>query len=388
MDRSIKNAIHLGNSFVAWQSPYGSPDPTKCPYRTPGDFKVFHLHSVSLMARALYRLYDATQIYEYKVAADRYAVFMMNAVHNRSTESHLANSGFHRDRFISYAWVIGKALSPCYEWFAQNNAHENPYEVKAYALYQWLQEHRRDDSYFGVGYPVEGVSEDAQFSCDLGEVGSGLVGFYAASGHEPALNDAKNLARFFLTEWEQDSGKGVWSSQLGTWLVGPWSATGAEHMTDQVYSQTAWGFSAQVVGEFLLRLYEYADPDLQKDIAEKCNSTLRWCIDQCQFEDGAHGMFGRDDKWVGMTAAAILLYVDLKRTGAICPQTEAEYMPQLQKAWRWLVDNTQTDTMPGDGYIKVQGTTTKSPLENIVWMLAWTVEALVLGRAFFEQEEQ
>src|SRR5687767_10575258 len=41
---TLKNAIYLGDKFVSWQSPYGGPDPKKCPYRTPGKFDAFHMH--------------------------------------------------------------------------------------------------------------------------------------------------------------------------------------------------------------------------------------------------------------------------------------------------------------------------------------------------------
>lgn len=62
-----------------------------------------------------------------------------------------------------------------------------------------MQKHRRDEGYFGVGCPI-GKNPDAQFSCDLGEVGSGLVEFYQATRLPEVLRDAVGLAKYFLTD--------------------------------------------------------------------------------------------------------------------------------------------------------------------------------------------
>lgn len=381
----LRGAVALGNRFVLWQSASGAPDRVKCPYRSGGKFTAYHLHGVGPAVRALYRLYDETGIDDYKHAADRYGVFLMNTMHDPLTPytNRIEIDGTQRV-LLSSAWMYGKALSPCYEWFCRNNPGEDAFELKAYALYRWLQRHRRDDSYFGVGYPV-GDRPDAQFSCDLGEVGSGLVGFFNASGHEPARRDALGLARYFLTDYEKGSGRGVWSPKLGVWLVGPWPGGGAEHFTDQVYNATGWGWSCLVVGEFLLALRRVTDDaELRAQIDAKCTCAFRWCIDQCQFDDGAHGMFGRDDKWVGMGAAAVLLYAALKAQGAIAGQIDDAYRPRIKKSWDWLLENTQPDHYPADGYLRVTGKTSKKPLENLFWLMAWTVEALLEGGRLFE----
>src|SRR5262245_32603060 len=79
---TLNSAIFLGEKFVRWQTPYGAPDPEKCPYRTPGKFDAFHMHGSGPMTRALYRLYDVTKNEKYKAAADRYALFLINALHD------------------------------------------------------------------------------------------------------------------------------------------------------------------------------------------------------------------------------------------------------------------------------------------------------------------
>jgi hypothetical protein len=339
------------------------------------------------MTRALYRLFDRTGISEFKGAADRYAVFQMNTVRD-SGEPHSDEEALHGSwrNLLSRAWVYGKSLSPCYEGFRLHNPDEDAFDIKAYSIYRWLQKYRRPDSYFGIGYSSGSGTgaPDGQFSCDLGEVGYGLVGFYNVSRYRPALEDAIGLARYFLTEWKPGSGEGIWSSQLGMWLVGPWSGTGGEHFTGQLHDQSAWVWSAYVDGDYLLRLRGFVtDAALRVAIDDRAAQALRWCMDACQFEDGALGMFGRDDKWAGMAAASLLLYIALKRAGSLPEQVDRVYRPRVEKTWRWLVDNTHPGAYPNDGYIRVKGTTTKKPPENIVWAMAWTVEALVEGEAMF-----
>src|SRR5215510_16560331 len=111
----LKNAIFLGDKFVRWQAPYGGPDPKKCPYRTPGKFDAYHLHGCGPMARALYRLYRATNNDKYKAAADGYALFLINALHDPPTPftNTLVIDGAKRTS-LSSSWMYGKALAPCY----------------------------------------------------------------------------------------------------------------------------------------------------------------------------------------------------------------------------------------------------------------------------------
>jgi hypothetical protein len=382
---ALRNATMLGDRMVAWQSPYGATDLEKCPHRSPtGTPTIAVVQGIGPQVRALYQLYEATGAEKYKHAADRYAVFVISTIHDPPTP--LTNKividgmSLHTN---SSAWVYGKSLSPCYEWFVANNPHEDLLNLKAHSIYRWLQRHRRDDSYFGVGY-TNGDYEDAQFSCDLGEVGTGLVGFYKTSKHEPALQDALGLSKYFLTEHQQGSAKGVWSSDVGTWLVGPWPGGGAEHFTMQQYDQTGWGWSCLVVGEFLLELRPYVQDDVvRQSIDDKCVKAFCWCIDNCQFEDGAHGMFGRDDKWVGQTAAAILLYGKLVDAKLIPESIEATYRPKVERSWQWLLSHTGPETYPADGYIKVNGSTTTKPPENLMWMMSWTIEALLSGQRLF-----
>jgi len=374
---ALQSAVEFGNRFVLWQSPYGSVDPVVCPYRTPGRLST-GIQGLGPGVRALYKLYQATNESIYKAAADRYASYVINIVVDPPTpysNKFVVDGQAHTS--LSAAWMYGKALAPCFEWFTSMNPQEGAYDQKAYAMYRWLQRHRRPDSYFGVGYPA-GKYPDAQFSCDLGEVGTGLMGFYKVTHHRPALEDALGLAKFFLTDHQEGSGQGVWSPELGVWLVGPWPGGEAEHFTTQQYNTSGWVWSALVDGEFLLRLREETnDAALKAKIDDKCVKALRWCVDSCQFDDGALGMFGRDDKWVGLNAAVVLLYLRLKDANAMPADVDAQYRPKIEKAWKWLLAHTSRETYPPDGYIRVTGKTSTKPPENLMWLMAWTIEALL-----------
>ena len=389
VSQAMRNALWLGDEFVLWQSPYGSTDPVKCPYRShwlavTGFFEPYNLHPITPAAQALYRLYEFTGVENYKVAADRYATFLMNVVHDPLTPyTNLMTLNGERHDLFSSSWQYGKALW-CYELFCRHNPREDAFELKAYAIYRWLQVHRRPEGYFGVGYPC-GKMPDCQDACDLAEVGNGLVSFFEVSHHKPALDDALGLSRFYLTEWEEGSGRGNWSPRLGGWVVSPWPGTGAENFTDQQFNKVTYGWIAYLASLYLLRLRPYVqDTQTRADLEDKCVKAFRWCYDACQFEDGAHGMFGRDDKWMGMTAAALLLYLELKATNVLPAEVEAAYRSRVEKSWRWLLENTQQDTFPADGYIRVNGTTTKKPLENLFWAMCWTVLALLGGDEFFK----
>lgn len=380
----LDNAIFLGDKFVDWQAPYGGPDPAKCPYRTPVAFDAYHMHGCGPMTRSLYRLFEATGNDKYKTAADRYALFLINALHDPPTPfaNTIEINGVRRTS-LSSSWMYGKALAPCYEEFRKHNPQEDFLERKALTLYRWLQQHRRDDSYFGVGYPSPAGAPDMQNSCDLGEVGYGLMGYYDISQRPEVLQDAVGLARWFLADYVAGSGAGIWHPQLGVWLVSPWKGDG-EHTTGQPINEFGWGWSAYIDSEFLLRLRTKIDDEKMKaDIAAKSVQALRWCLDACQFDDGAHGMLERDDKWVGMTAAAVLLYETVVRYDALSASDRAELHRRIEKSWRWLVGHTSPDTFPEDGYIRVTGKTKKSPLENLTWMMAWTCEALLAGPRVF-----
>ena len=136
--QSLRNAVEFGNRFVLWQSPYGSVDPVVCSYRSPGR-DATGIQAIGPPVRALYRLFQATGEAQYKAAADRYATYLMNTLHDPPNPygSRVEING-HSVHSLSAAWMYGKALSPCFEWFSVMNPREGAYDQKAYWMYKWL----------------------------------------------------------------------------------------------------------------------------------------------------------------------------------------------------------------------------------------------------------
>ncbi len=78
-----------------------------------------------------------------------------------------------------------------------------------------------------------------------------------------------------------------------------------------------------------------------------------------------------------MAAAAILAYDDVRRAGWLDTATEREFGPRVRAAADWLIANATDEFIDQGGYRAVTGRSTPWPPENTVWLLAWTVEALV-----------
>jgi len=93
--------------------------------------------------------------------------------------------------------------------------------------------------------------------------------------------------------------------------------------------------------------------------------------------DGAIGMHTLDDIWVRMNAAALLAYDDIRKAGWVDGTFARSLEPTVAKAKQWLLDNATEEIIDQGGYRKVTGRTTLTPPENLIWLLAWTIEALL-----------
>jgi hypothetical protein len=130
----------------------------------------------------------------------------------------------------------------------------------------------------------------------------------------------------------------------------------------------------------LARLHDCVeDENLKSLIRDRCVTSLRWTLDACQFEDGAIGMTGRDDKWLGMTGTAVMQYVELSRRLWIDEDAHRVYYPKTLRALAWLREMSSTEMYPRDGYVSVTGRTIPWPGWNIVWLMALTAEGLMCG---------
>ena len=94
---------------------------------------------------------------------------------------------------------------------------------------------------------------------------------------------------------------GTWHEKLGSWVIGPSHFSGFES-TDVHADEAGWVFSTNTCIDFLTRLHRH-HPD--ERYVDRCVNAAAWTFRECQFDDGAVGMCGRDDKWLGFTGAAI-----------------------------------------------------------------------------------
>lgn len=361
----------LANAMVDWQTTYGRPDPARCPFVTPSPAISTHLHSPTFLAFALYRAFELTGEAAYKAAADRYVTFYLACLRHPPTD------GMRLD-IPSYPFQYGMGLAG-FGAFRDQNPSEALLDGKADAIFQWLLQFRWEEgSYFRNGYGSErhGVI-DSGYSDDNLHMGRGLVAYFRQSGRPEVLAEAEGLASYYLTEVEPGTFQGCWSSSLGTWVVSPMALDGFEHFRGQRSCDMGWGFSNTGIIDFLTQLAAVTTrPALKSAIAERCALAMQWAFDACQFEDGACGMRGRDDKWLGMTAGAILSFLRTRDAGYLSPELEAEYRLKAKRAAEWLLNHITPQTAREGGYFQETGQSEPRPPENLAWMLGWTLEAL------------
>jgi len=371
MSSSLENARWLADQIVAWQSASGGIDVRKCVYHahTPLGKPSAYGQDIPWLARALYRAYDATLDSRYKDAADRYSVYFIATMYSSAP-----------------TFALGDALDPCLSEYRRHNPHEDSLDDKARTLRDWILGNRTENgNYFDVGYCWQDEAgeyiqgSDAAFSNDLSDVGRGLLFYGSFFDDKETLGHAVELARYFTREHVPGTLEGVWSSPLGTWVIGPRPAKGFENVKE--FSDAAgWGWTSYYASHYLMRLHDVIDDDeLKARIKDCCVSSMRWAFDACQFEDGALGMSGRDDKWLGMTGLAILLHRELRAKGWLAGETAREYGPKVSRAFEWLLSRSGPETFPADGYVAVTGATRPEPAWNTSWMIAIVLEALLVG---------
>ena len=367
---------HICDQFVYWQAPAGGFDVEVCPYHrdTPFGKPSAFGQDIHWVIRSLYAAYDLLHDHKYKVAADRYAIFFIACLCDETP-----------------AWALGAALDPCFTLYRQYNPEDVSLEhlwvglSKAKDLYRWLLGHRTDEpNYFNCGYPWSSAhpDEDVGFGADLCEVGRGVVGYHKFFRDEDALQDAQGLARYFLSEFESGTMNGIWSSELGTWLIGPRHCTGFENLIGVYADEAGWSWLSYFASIFLLRLHDSINDETFRDtIRSRCLASLRWVFDCCQFSDGSVGMCGQDDKWLGMTATAILQYLELYQRGLIDLETHQTYYPKAMQALMWLREMSDPMRFPPDGYILVTSKSKPWPGWNTTTMMAHIAEGLMNGPA-------
>ena len=225
----------IADRFVEWQTPYGLPDPDRCPFVTQGKCISTKFHSPTFMAIGLYRAHAATNEPAYKAAADRYITFYLSCMRQPPVGGQLQD-------YPSYPYQCGMALAG-YEPFRQHNPHEDFMDAKA-ALYEWLSLWKwPEGSYYrnSYGSARHGV-EDSANSDNNAHMGRGLMGYYGVSARRDVLYDAEGLARYYLTEAREGSYDGCWSSALGPGSSRPRSSTASSPFVGRSPLRWAGGF--------------------------------------------------------------------------------------------------------------------------------------------------
>ena len=347
----------LADKFVEWQNPYGRLDPGRCRVADGGVRVISH----SFIGISLYRAYAATKIPAYKAAADRYVLFYM---------------GWMREPEHVHSAHYGLALA-AYREFRRHNPKERLFDARAASLFEYALEFRwNEGSYFRNGY-AGGEMQDAANSNDNCEMGRGLIAYFELTKDPKVLAEAEGLAKYFTTQVKPGTYRGCWSSELGTWVVAPTDNDRFEHFEKTPASRTGWGFSSVDTIEYLVDLAAATeDEKLKSDIARVCSTSMKWQFDACQFDDGACGMSGRDDKWWGMTAGAVLSFLRTRDVGFLSAEDIARYRPRAQAARDWLVKNATDETLNSGGYLRVTGKS-HPKLDNQAWIFGWCLDALL-----------
>lgn len=281
-------------------------------------------------------------------------------------------------------WALGNAL----ESMGLHHGYHggtSPYFARVKEIVGWLRRrkievHLPDGTVYGhfpCGYGVLGA-KDAGWTNDLSMAGAGLVWAYEMTGDEAILADAVAFANYFIKPWRAMAlGKngywecGAWREKQGCWVIGPAHYAGFES-TDLFGDESSWMFSNLTCVDFLMRLHRHRPDSLYVD---RCVKAAQWSFRECQFEDGALGMCGRDDKWLGFTAAAVQMVTMVEpylRPGA----ERAALIGGAQRAKAYLDRGLRNADINKHGVEWVARTTSIDPLVNVgmTWafsLLGW-----------------
>ena len=391
---------HLSGSLTS----YGRPDPKRTALATGGTPLALvagaPLHSPGIMAQTLYTAGRALDESRYTASANLCMLWMLGVVRDpfggrwdaytdMVAASQLKRTGkVNRDQLthiISRTALIGIALDAVCRGFMVQYPHDTSFHSKAAALFDWLQGHRTDRGpYFKIGYTPSGLEGrgdvDGAFSSDLAWVGRGLASYYAVSERQEVLDDLLGLTRHYLTSHRENSDDGCFDEEVGSWVICPWALEiDAEHFEHKARADRLfWGFSNRDAMDFIVRVYAWVeDCHTRALIRDRSVKAMKWAFDQCQHDDGAVGMMGRDDGFTGMAGAAILNFLDCRASGMLGQAEMSRYGQKAQEAMDWICSWSPIDIVEKAGHQPINSGLTLKPPENLAWMLAWTVDALL-----------
>jgi hypothetical protein len=361
------------DAFLAECMPAGGIDARRSPWQVagrgaavggtmfPGGVDVRY---VRYSVEAFYRLADLTGEERYAYTADAQARFLARCVR----EGHPS-------------WAYGTGLEAVGLFHARHAAGTELLDEAA-RIVSWARSRKvlivtRDNvaySHFPCGY---GVLEalDAGWTNDLSILGSGLVRAAESLGDPAVLRDAASFAEFFLQPWRRDAlgpdgfwQCGTWREDLSSWVVGPSDYSGFES-TDARADDVSWIFSALTCTDFLCRLHALTG---EARCLARCRDALAWSLGTARFEDGAVGICGRDDKWLGAAGAAISQVK--AASGAMCrDRVSARALAErAAPTVRYLLSRLPSAKLEEHGVEWVRRATSTDPLVNVamLWLFA------------------
>lgn len=374
----LEGVRRILQAFIAEGAADGGIDPAKSPWQAPGRGHAggtmfprgVDVRYLRFLVEDLYRLALLTGERAYHEVADARVRFVAGCM-----------------RPDHPTWALGNALEMIGVYHAFNEPDEELSE-DIHRIIVWLRERRVHITtvdgvtfgHFPCGYGTPGA-KDAGWTNDLSMAGSGLVLACEVTGDASLLEDAISFAEYFVQPWRPDAlgadgywHCGTWREDLGSWVVGPPHFSGFES-TDAYGDEVSWVFSTMTCTDYLTRLYRH-HPDPR--YLDRCLKAAQWTFRECQFPDGAVGMCGRDDKWLGHTGNAISQVAMLQ---ALLPGDEtAPLRLPAARTWDYLTSQLVTAPIEDHGVEFVTRQSSIDPLVNVGMLWASAVLGWLNGR--------
>ncbi len=291
-------------------------------------------------------------------------------------------------------WALGNALE-MFGIFSKEHKRDKTLVPAAKKLIEVLRSKRVEVTtldgikfgHFPCGYGVLNA-KDAGWTNDLSMVGSGLIWAYEMTKDKTVLNDAVSFAEYFVQPWQPNAlgadgywRCGTWNEKIGSWVIGPSHYSGFES-TDAFADEASWVFSTMTCIDFLLRLYEHKrDPRY----LDRCLRAAQWTFQECQFDDGAVGMCGRDDKWLGFTGDSITQVLML-RPYASKNKSWNELRKNAEHAHHYLAGKLADVKLENHGVEWMNHKTSTDPLVNVAMLWGSALLGWLNGRALFARK--
>lgn len=387
-DRQLVETIErILTPFIEESLPEGGIDIARSPWQKPGKGSAsgsnmfpgkIDVRYLRYLVEVLYRMAELAGRSEYRKLADAHAGYMASAMR----EEHPT-------------WAFGNALETIGLYHRYNPPNPRLSEAAGKML-EWSFKRRIQVTtvdgvtfdHFPCGYKILSA-KDGGWSNDLSIFGSGLIWAYEVSRKPEVLDAAASFSEFFIQGWKPGSlgpdgywRCGTWRDDLGTWVIGPAHYSGFES-TDAYADEAGWVFSAFTCIDYLSRLHGLR-PD--ERLVDRCLKGAEWTFASCQFDDGAIGICGRDDKWLGTTGDAISLVALLSSMVDSSSPRFTRLLERARASYRYLSSALPCARMEDHGVEWAKRTTSTDPLVNVAMGWLSALLGLLYARELWPQD--